>query len=135
MHESGGFERTDFSASLEKALDGVYALAAEIVIAVDEFAQNYRAGVPSAVYAKDVLNYFAYDENTLLGDYMVSGKGTYREYGQMILMCHEDILNPILSLLSMGVQQRSGENWIDKLADVDPSSYDSSDDAVYRESC
>lgn len=133
MHESGGFERTDFSASLEKALDGVYALAADIVIAVEEFAQNYRDGVPSAVYAKDVLNYFAYDENTLLGDYMVSGKGTYREYGQMILMCHEDILNPILSLLSMGVQQRSGENWIDKLADVDPSSYDSSDDAVYRE--
>ena len=133
MHESGGFQRTDFSASLEKALDGVYALAADLVIAIDEFAQNYRDGVPSAVYAKNVLDYFTYDENTLLGDYMVSGKGTYREYGQMILMCHEDILNPILSLVSMGVQQRSGENWIDKLADVDPSSYDSSDDAVYRE--
>ena len=133
MHESGGFERTDFQSSLDKAIDGVYSLAADLEIAVNEFAQNYADGVPSAIYAKDVLNYFSYDEDTLLGDFMVSGEGTYKEYGQMILMCHEDILNPILSLLTMGVQQKSGENWIDKLADVDPSSYDSSHDIKYRD--
>lgn len=133
MHESGGFERTDFQSSLDKAIDGIYALADEIVIAVNEFAENYKDGVPGAVYAKNVLNYFEYDEDTLLGDYMVSGEGTYKEYGQMILMCHEDILNPILALLTMGVQGKSGDNWIDKLADVDPSSYDSSYDMQYRE--
>jgi hypothetical protein len=64
---------------------------------------------------------------------MVSGKGTYQDYGKMILMCHEEILNSILSLLAIGVQGKSGENWIDKLENVDPSTYNSSMDNIYRE--
>ena len=43
MHESGGFERTDFRSTLQDAIDGVYSLAAELEIAVNEFAQNYKA--------------------------------------------------------------------------------------------
>ena len=133
MHESGGFQRTDFKASLNDAIDGVYSLAQEMTTAINEFIQNYNNGVPAAVYAKEALNYFQYDANTLLGDFMISGKGTYQDYGRMILMCHEDILNPILSLLALGVQQKSGENWIDRLANVDPTAYGSAQDAKYRE--
>ena len=133
MHENGGFQRTDFKASLDEAIDGVYGLAQEMTIAVDEFIQNYKDGVPAAVFAKEALDYFQYDANTLLGDFMISGNGTYKDYGRMILMCHEDILNPILSLLALGVQKKSGENWIDKLADVDPTAYSSAQDNKYRE--
>ena len=133
MHESGGFQRTDFKASLNDAIDGVYSLAQEMTTAINEFIQNYNNGVPAAVYAKEALNYFQYDANTLLGDFMLSGTGTYQDYGRMILMCHEDILNPILSLLALGVQQKSGENWIDRLANVDPTTYSSAQDAKYRE--
>ena len=132
MHESGGFQRTNFKSSLDEAIDGVYGLAKEMMTAVDEFVQNYNAGLPGAVYAKDALNYFRYDDTTLLGDFMISGKGTYKDYGKMILMCHEDILNPILSMLAFGVQQKAGENWIDKLANLDPTTYDSSYDSKYR---
>ena len=133
MHESGGFQRTDFKASLNDAIEGVYSLAKEMTTAVNEFIQNYKDGVPAAVYAKEALDYFQYDANTLLGDFMVSGKGTYQDFGRMILMCHEDILNPILSLLALGVQQKAGENWIDKLANIDPTTFDSSHDKKYRE--
>lgn len=133
MHESGGFQRTDFKASLNDAIDGVYSLAQEMTTAINEFVQNYNKGVPAAVFAKEALDYFLYDANTLLGDFIVSGRGTYQDYGRMILMCHEDILNPILSLLALGVQQKSGENWIDKLADVDPTAYSSAQDNKYRE--
>ena len=133
MHESGGFQRTDFKASLNDAIDGVYSLAQEMTTAVNEFIQNYNNGVPAAVYAKEALNYFQYDANTLLGDFMLSGTGTYQDYGRMILMCHEDILNPILSLLALGVQQKAGENWIDRLANVDPTTYSSAQDAKYRD--
>ena len=133
MHESGGFQRTDFKSSLDEAIDGVYGLAQEMMTAVSEFIQNYNAGLPAAIYAKEALNYFQYDETTLLGDFMISGKGTYKDYGKMILMCHEDILNPILSLLTFGVQQKAGENWIDKLAKIDPTTFDSSHDKKYRE--
>ena len=133
MHESGGFQRTDFKASLNDAIEGVYSLAKEMTTAVNEFIKNYKDGVPAAVYAKEALDYFQYDANTLLGDFMVSGKGTYQDFGRMILMCHEDILNPILSLLALGVQQKAGENWIDKLANIDPTTFDSSHDNKYRE--
>ena len=133
MHESGGFQRTDFKSSLDEAIDGVYGLAQEMTTAINEFLQNYNDGVPAAVFAKEALDYFQYDDTTLLGDFMISGKGTYKDYGKMILMCHEEILNPILSLLALGVQNKSGENWIDKLADVDPTAYDSSQDMKYRE--
>lgn len=133
MHEDGGFERTDFKSTLDNAIDGVYALAEEMTTAVEEFAQNYKDKVPSAIYAKEALDYFKYDDDTLLGDFMISGKGTYKEYGQMILMCHEDILNPILSLLALGVQKKQGENWIDKLANIDPEAYNETHDAKYRE--
>ena len=111
MHESGGFQRTNFKSSLEQAIDGVYGLAKEMMTAVDEFIQNFNAGPPGAVYAKDALNYFRYDVLNLLGDFMVSGKGTYKDYGKMILMCHEDILNPILSLLAFGGQQKAGDKY------------------------
>ncbi|MBQ2324980.1 MAG: hypothetical protein II377_01890, partial [Clostridia bacterium] len=133
MHESGGFEVTDFGKTLNEAVDGVYGIAQELTTAVAEFAQNYKEGIPAAVYAKEALDCFMYDDGVLLGDFMVSGKGTYQEYGRMILMCHEDILNAILSLLALGVQGKAGENWIDKLADVDPYSYDSTMDMIYRE--
>ena len=133
MHESGGFQRTDFKASLDEAIDGVYGLAQEMTTAINEFIQNYKDGVPAAVFAKEALDYFQYDENTLLGDFMISGNGTYKDYGRMILMCHEEILTPILSLLALGVQQKAGENWIDKLADVDPTAYGSAQDMEYRE--
>lgn len=132
MHEEGGFERTDFKSTLDNAVDGVYSLAQELTVAVAEFKENYEAGIVGAVYAKDALNYFQYDADTLLGDYMVSGKGTAREYGEMILMCHEDIINPILSLLALGVQKDAGNNWIDKLADIDPSAYGAEHDMEYR---
>lgn len=133
MHESGGFERTDFKASLNDAIEGVYGLAKEMTTAVNEFIQNYNNGVPAAIYAKEALNYFQYDTDTLLGDFMLSGTGTYQDFGRMILMCHEDILNPILSLLALGVQQKAGENWIDRLANVDPTAYSSAQDSKYRE--
>ena len=133
MHESGGFQRTDFKESLDEAIDGVYGLAQEMTTAINEFIQNYKDGVPAAVFAKEALDYFRYDENTLLGDFMISGNGTYKDYGRMILMCHEDILNPILSLLALGVQKNAGENWIDKLANVDPTAYGSAQDGKYRE--
>ena len=133
MHESGGFQRTDFKSSLDQAIDGVYGLAKEMMTAVNEFAENYNAGLPAAVYAKEALNYFEYDETTLLGDFMLSGTGTYKDYGKMILMCHEEILNPILSLLALGVQKKAGENWMDKLANVDPASYSSAQDGKFRE--
>ena len=133
MHESGGFQRTDFKSSLDDAIDGVYGLAQEMTTAINEFVQNYKEGVPAAVFAKEALDYFQYDENTLLGDFMISGNGTYKDYGRMILMCHEDILNPILSLLALGVQKKAGENWIDKLANVDPTAYSSAQDGKYRE--
>lgn len=133
MHESGGFQRTDFKSSLDEAIDGVYGLAQEMTTAINEFIQNYKDGVPAAVFAKEALDYFQYDENTLLGDFMISGNGTYKDYGRMILMCHEDILNPILSLLALGVQKKAGENWIDKLANVDPTAYGSAQDGKYRE--
>ena len=133
MHESGGFQRTDFKSSLDEAIDGVYGLAQEMTTAINEFVQNYKDGVPAAIFAKEALDYFQYDENTLLGDFMTSGIGTYKDYGRMILMCHEDILNPILSLLALGVQKKAGENWIDKLANVDPTAYGSAQDGKYRE--
>lgn len=133
MHESGGFEVTDFGKTLNKAVDGVYGIAEELTTAVKEFTQNYKDGLPAAIYAKEALDYFMYDDNTTLGDFMVSGKGTYQDYGKMILMCHEEILNSILSLLALGVQGKSGENWIDKLENVDPSTYNSSMDNIYRE--
>ena len=85
MHESGGFQRTDFKASLNDAIDGVYSLAQEMTTAINEFIQNYNNGVPAAVYAKEALNYFQYDANTLLGDFMISGKGTYQDYGRKSL--------------------------------------------------
>ena len=132
MHESGGFQRTDFKSSLDEAIDGIYGLAQEMMTAINEFIHNYNAGLPAAVYAKEALNYFEYDENVLLGDFILSGKGTYKDYGKMILMCHEEILNPILSLIALGVQQKAGENWIDKLANVDPTSYGSSYDRFRR---
>ena len=133
MHESGGFQRTDFKASLDEAIDGVYGLAQEMTTAINEFIQNYKDGVPAAVYAKEALNYFRYDATTLLGDFMISGKGTYKDYGRMILMCHEEIVNSILSLLALGVQKKAGENWIDKLADIDPTAYGSAQDGKFRE--
>ena len=133
MHESGGFEVTNFGNTLNEAVDGVYGLAEEMTSAVSEFAQNYKEGVPAAIYAKEALDYFLYDDDTTLGDFMISGKGTYRDYGKMILMCHEDILNSILSILALGVQRKDGENWIDKLANVDPYSFDSSMDMIYRD--
>lgn len=133
MHESGGFQRTDFKATLDEAIDGVYGLAQEMTTAINEFIQNYKDGVPAAVYAKEALNYFRYDATTLLGDFMISGKGTYKDYGRMILMCHEEILNSILSLLALGVQKKAGENWIDKLADIDPTAYGSAQDGKFRE--
>ena len=133
MHESGGFEVTDFGKTLDDAVDGVYGLAEEMTSAIREFAQNYQNGVPAAVYAKEALDCFLYDDETLLGDFMISGKGTYQDYGRMILMCHEDILNAVLSLLVLGVQGKAGENWIDKLADIDPTTYGSSMDMIYRE--
>ena len=77
MHESGGFQRTDFKASLNDAIDGVYSLAQEMTTAINEFIQNYNNGVPAAVYAKEALDYFQYDANTLLGDGNC-GKGTDR---------------------------------------------------------
>lgn len=79
MHESGGFQRTDFKASLNDAIDGVYSLAQEMTTAINEFVQNYNNGVPAAVYAKEALNYFQYDANTFLGDFMLSGTGTYQD--------------------------------------------------------
>ena len=133
MHENGGFEVTDFGKTLNEAVDGVYGIAEEMTSAVSEFAQNYKEGVPAAIYAKEALDYFLYDDDTTLGDFMISGEGTYQDYGKMILMCHEDILNSILSILALGVQRKAGENWIDKLADVDPYSFDSSMDMIYRE--
>ena len=133
MHESGGFQRTDFKSSLDEAIDGIYGLAQEMMTAINEFIQNYNAGLPAAVYAKEALDYFEYDENVLLGNFILSGKGTYKDYGKMILMCHEEILNPILSLIALGVQHKAGENWIDKLANVDPTSYGSSYDVQYRD--
>ena len=133
MHEGGGFEVTDFGKTLNDAVDGVYGLAQEMTSAISEFAQNYKEGVPAALYAKEALDYFLYDDKTTLGDFMISGSGTYQDYGKMILMCHEDILNAILSILALGVQGKAGENWIDKLADVDPYTYDSTMDMIYRE--
>ena len=76
MHESGGFQRTDFKSSLDEAIDGVYGLAQEMTTAINEFIQNYKNGVPAAVFAKEALDYFQYDDATLLGDFMISGKGT-----------------------------------------------------------
>ena len=73
MHESGGFQRTDFKSSLDEAIDGIYGLAQEMTTAINEFIQNYKDGVPAAVFAKEALNYFQYDENTLLGEFMISG--------------------------------------------------------------
>lgn len=133
MYENGGFERTDFKSTLDNAIDGVYALAEEMTVAVNEFSQNYKASIPAAVFAKEALDYFRYDDNTLLGDFFVNGTGTYKEFGQILLMCNEDILNPILSLLALGVQKKEGENWIDKLANIDPSAYNESHDMKYRE--
>ena len=76
MHESGGFEVTDFGKTLSEAVDGVYGIAQELTTAVSEFAQNYKEGIPAAVYAKEALDCFMYDDGVLLGDFMVSGKGT-----------------------------------------------------------
>ena len=49
MHESGGFQRTDFKASLNDAIDGVYSLAQEMTTAINGFIQHYNDGVPAAV--------------------------------------------------------------------------------------
>ena len=77
MNENGNFDRGTFNDKMDEALDLLSEQAEAIHKAlVEEFIPNLNKGLPGAVYAYEQLNFFLFDENTPLDDYIKSGKIT-----------------------------------------------------------
>jgi hypothetical protein len=125
MNENGGFDRGTFNDKMDQALKAVDAQAEAIYNAiVNEFVPNLNADLPGAKYAYNQLCIFMYDDQTTLGDYIKEGRLTKQDISKMLLVCHNAILTSIFSLISQGLQRKDGEDWLDKLEQMDPSEYE-----------
>ena len=125
MNENGGFDRGTFNDKMEQALKAVDAQAEAIYNAiVNEFVPNLNADLPGAKYAYNQLCIFMYDDQTTLGDYIKEGRLTKQDISKMLLVCHNAILTSIFSLIAQGLQRKDGEDWLDKLEQMDPSEYE-----------
>ena len=125
MNENGNFDRGTFNDKMDEALDLLGEQAEAIHKALmEEFIPNLNQGLPGAVYAYEQLNIFMFDDNTPLGDYIKSGKITSSDIAKMMLVCHNSVLSSVLSLIAQGLQREDGQDWLDKLEQMDPADYE-----------
>ena len=125
MNENGNFDRGTFNDKMDEALELLDEQAKAIHKAlVEEFIPNLNKGIPGAVYAYEQLNIFLFDENTPLGDYIKSGRITPADIAKMMLVCHNTVLSAVLSLIAQGLQREDGQDWLDKLEQMDPADYE-----------
>lgn len=125
MNEMGGFDRGTFNDKMDEALEALDEQAQAIYSAiVNEYIPNLNNGLPGAKYAHDQLNIFMIDDENHLGDYIKEGKLTSSDISKMLLVCHNTIISSILSLIAQGLQRKDGEDWLDKLEELNPDDYE-----------
>ena len=129
MNMKGGYSTKDYDYLLETNLKSqIITLVERLLTAIDEYRENYRAGVQRAVYIHDILNKFLDDDTGKgLGDLLLNetkfemGDSAYNRLTAEQKKEHADILT-ILSQ-SNGKACLMLENLMTRAADTNPSTW------------
>lgn len=122
----GGYSPLSYKDVLLNDSQGVIDLGNQLKTAAAEFRSNYYAGNPYAEIAYDTLNAMTVpdgNDETLLGDYLISGQRTLADFKKLGLMCSNVVMSFILNQLSLGVADNTTAgktSWLDRLSDNGP---------------
>ena len=126
MNMKGGFTLTAAEEALKSQESVFTEMAEDLTWLLDEFVEAYEANNPAAQKAYKALNFFRLvaDETTPaeengLGYQIVHGGLSRTELTELIMYGHADIVDSVVSILTMGIQLR-GSNWMERLSELGP---------------
>lgn len=123
MHMGGGYSYSEYEKILQQKRDELDALITRLLIAVDEFRDNYAAGKEAAVTAYGILNQLKEDDTGLLmGDYLLDRSIKKADYTDVFLQCNTAVFITVENALAIACSATREQNIYD-LADLDPEDF------------
>ena len=100
-----GYQLYDYDALIEYLMAENAGTAQTLLKLSQEFSAKYNAGSPKAKDAYEGLNLFYVNDenNTKLGDYILSGKADIQFFTQLIVKAGAGTVNAVLGFLNVGI--------------------------------
>ena len=131
MQMDGGYSFSEYSAALEAQQAEIEDLLDSFVVAIEEYAANYKAGKKNAVAAHDMMNCFVEDDSGLpLGDFLITYSSDMAQLTKLFMQSNQVVLSSIYYMLALACTDYGLEsNWLAKFSNADP--YGEYDPTVY----
>lgn len=113
-----GYRMVSYGDVAKKQVEKLTGVASEMMDAIAEFSNNYKAGSPAAEEALRILNYYQTDEsgNPLLGDYFLSGKCTSDFILKLLSRANTAVINAVYNALVAGTADFGENTWAERIS-------------------
>ena len=129
MSMDSGYKMYNYTKVIEEITESTNELAAQMVVALGEFRENYKAGSPNAKMAVEALNMIQVDKDdtTPLGTYLLQENRTQEDIYNILLMGNSMVVSLIYNEITIGVSDH-------KMVEIEVEKPESSEKQLKSES-
>ena len=131
MQMDGGYSFSEYAEALKQQQEDVEEMLGAFVVAIEEYAANYKAGKKNAIAAHDMMNRFIEDDSgMLLGDFLISYSNNMEQLTKLFMQSNRMVLLYLDYMFALACTDYTFEsNWLAKFSKADP--YGDYDPLVY----